>query len=160
MTAVLESLTSSNQANQSNANSNGLPGSRTNLGFDANNTSQAAVELELAAMQELNPSKKRRLVANARERNRVHTISAAFEAVRQQIPCYIVNQKMSKLSILKVATAYIKALAAIIEEDDLNQKRYKETGNANFDNSLSNLALNECTQILKQESRTKKKGLR
>ena len=35
-----------------------------------------------------NMSRERRLIANARERTRVHTISTAFDALRQAIPTY------------------------------------------------------------------------
>lgn len=48
-----------------------------------------------------NLTKERRLVANARERTRVHTISSAFEELRRQIPSYSCNQKLSKLAILR-----------------------------------------------------------
>lgn len=119
--------------------------------------------------QAQNPTKKRRLVANARERNRVHTISAAFEAVRTQIPGFVVNQKMSKLSILKIATAYIQMLGAIIEEDDNNKTLLQSTIEnvdkknfhlIKFDNELSRDAIENLTKILKTESRAKKKGLK
>ncbi|KAK9401625.1 protein atonal 8 [Crotalus adamanteus] len=53
---------------------------------------------EMKALQQT-----RRLLANARERTRVHTISAAFEALRKQVPCYSYGQKLSKLAILRIA---------------------------------------------------------
>ena len=48
-----------------------------------------------------NLTRERRLVANARERTRVHTISSAFDELRAQIPSYSCNQKLSKLAILR-----------------------------------------------------------
>ena len=60
-----------------------------------------------------NMSRERRLIANARERTRVHTISTAFDALRQAIPTYSYNQKLSKLAILRIASAYIKSLSAL-----------------------------------------------
>ncbi|XP_031628737.1 uncharacterized protein LOC116344373 [Contarinia nasturtii] len=58
-----------------------------------------------------NMTRERRIEANARERTRVHTISAAFDTLRQSIPSYSNTQKLSKLSILRVACAYILTLS-------------------------------------------------
>ena len=66
-----------------------------------------------------NMSRERRLIANARERTRVHTISTAFDALRQAIPTYSYNQKLSKLAILRIASSYIKSLSAMTEEPTL-----------------------------------------
>lgn len=62
-------------------------------------------------------TRQRRIEANARERSRVHTISAAFEALRRAVPAYADNQKLSKLAILRIAAAYIVALARLNERD-------------------------------------------
>lgn len=62
-------------------------------------------------------SRARRIIANARERNRVHTISSAFEQLRKSIPCYSGNQKLSKLAILKIATSYIRCLSHVATVD-------------------------------------------
>lgn len=61
-------------------------------------------------------SRQRRIEANARERTRVHTISAAFENLRRAVPAYAHNQKLSKLAILRIASAYIVALACLSEQ--------------------------------------------
>lgn len=58
-----------------------------------------------------NMTRERRIEANARERTRVHTISAAFDTLRQAIPSYSNTQKLSKLSILRVACSYILTLS-------------------------------------------------
>lgn len=58
-----------------------------------------------------NMTRERRIEANARERTRVHTISAAFDTLRNAIPSYSNTQKLSKLSILRVACAYILTLS-------------------------------------------------
>ncbi|XP_047521981.1 transcription factor ATOH8-like [Pieris napi] len=65
-----------------------------------------------------NMTRERRIEANARERTRVHTISAAFDTLRKSIPAYSHNQKLSKLSVLRIACAYISALSSAIEPDD------------------------------------------
>ena len=58
-------------------------------------------------------TRERRMEANARERTRVHTISAAFESLRGVIPTYSNNNKLSKLSILRIACSYILALSRL-----------------------------------------------
>ncbi|KAK9883403.1 hypothetical protein WA026_001576 [Henosepilachna vigintioctopunctata] len=65
-----------------------------------------------------NMTRERRIEANARERTRVHTISAAFETLRKSIPSYSHNQKLSKLSVLRIACSYIMTLSNIVKDDD------------------------------------------
>ncbi|XP_026472912.1 putative uncharacterized protein DDB_G0274435 isoform X2 [Ctenocephalides felis] len=60
-----------------------------------------------------NMTRERRIEANARERTRVHTISAAFDTLRKAIPAYSHNQKLSKLSVLRIACSYIMTLSRI-----------------------------------------------
>ena len=62
-------------------------------------------------------TRERRVEANARERTRVHTISAAFEALRRAVPSYSHNQKLSKLAILRIACSYIMSLARLGDMD-------------------------------------------
>ncbi|KAL8593266.1 hypothetical protein ACOMHN_009920 [Nucella lapillus] len=64
-----------------------------------------------------NMTRERRVEANARERTRVHTISAAFDALRRAVPSYSYNQKLSKLAILRIACNYIMALARLADVD-------------------------------------------
>lgn len=64
-----------------------------------------------------NMTRERRIEANARERTRVHTISAAFDTLRQAIPSYSNSQKLSKLSVLRVACSYIMTLSRMTGED-------------------------------------------
>ncbi|KAL3274623.1 hypothetical protein HHI36_016005 [Cryptolaemus montrouzieri] len=65
-----------------------------------------------------NMTRERRIEANARERTRVHTISAAFDTLRKSIPSYSHNQKLSKLSVLRIACSYIMTLSNIVQNDD------------------------------------------
>lgn len=64
-----------------------------------------------------NMTRERRIEANARERTRVHTISAAFDTLRRSIPSYSNTQKLSKLSVLRVACSYILTLSRIAGSD-------------------------------------------
>ncbi|OCT96639.1 hypothetical protein XELAEV_18008849mg [Xenopus laevis] len=100
------------------------------------------VTSEIKAIQQT-----RRLLANARERTRVHTISAAFEALRKQVPCYSYGQKLSKLAILRIACNYILSLARLADLD--------------YSSDHSNLSFSECveqcTRTLQSEGRSKKR---
>uniref|UniRef100_A0A182NP29 BHLH domain-containing protein n=1 Tax=Anopheles dirus TaxID=7168 RepID=A0A182NP29_9DIPT len=64
-----------------------------------------------------NMTRERRIEANARERTRVHTISAAYEKLRRAVPAYSNAQKLSKLSILRIACSYILTLSRMAGED-------------------------------------------
>ncbi|MBN3305595.1 ATOH8 protein, partial [Amia calva] len=102
----------------------------------------AGVVTEIKAIQQT-----RRLLANARERTRVHTISAAFEALRKQVPCYSYGQKLSKLAILRIACNYILSLAQLADLD--------------YTSDHSNMSFSECveqcTRTLQAEGRSKKR---
>lgn len=64
-----------------------------------------------------NMTRERRIEANARERTRVHTISAAYDTLRKAVPSYSSTQKLSKLSVLRVACSYILTLSRLAGED-------------------------------------------
>uniref|UniRef100_A0A5S6QYY1 BHLH domain-containing protein n=1 Tax=Trichuris muris TaxID=70415 RepID=A0A5S6QYY1_TRIMR len=59
----------------------------------------------------------RRMVANARERCRVHMIGEAFEALRVALPSACPAQKLTKVSILRIACDYIMLLGAMNGRD-------------------------------------------
>lgn len=94
-----------------------------------------------------NMTRERRIEANARERTRVHTISAAFDTLRQTIPSYSNTQKLSKLSILRVACAYILTLSRMAGDD------YSE------DKSEPSIAscLEEITKTIQTEGKSRKR---
>jgi len=102
-----------------------------------------------------NMSRERRLIANARERTRVHTISTAFDALRQAIPTYSYNQKLSKLAILRIASAYIKSLSALTEEEPIS-----DAGAAAESKTPFSACVSECTKTLQMEcrARSRRKG--
>ena len=81
----------------------------------------------------------RRLVANARERSRVHALSNAFEALRGTIPSYSHDQKLSKLTILRVAINYIDALTQLLAPKTPDSER------------RFNQCVEECTSVLQTE---------
>ena len=85
-------------------------------------------------------SNQKRVLANARERSRVHTLSAAFDSLRRAIPCYSVTQKLSKLTILRVAISYIAALEALNCDHVTPKSRQKFA-----------MCVNECSDALQAE---------
>lgn len=94
-------------------------------------------------------SRSRRLIANARERSRIHIMSEAFDSLRRAVPSYSHDQKLSKLAILRLATSYISALAHLkhLAENDSSR------------NSLQLFAdcVDQCTRALQTEGRAKRK---
>lgn len=76
----------------------------------------------------------KRLEANARERERVHNLTAAFEALRQVIPMYGDQPKLSRLSILRIACSYVLVLGALNEID--------------FSEGQNDYTFNECFHML------------
>lgn len=94
-----------------------------------------------------NMTRERRIEANARERTRVHTISAAFDTLRQAIPSYSNTQKLSKLSVLRVACTYILTLSR------MNGLDYSEDQSAPSVQSC----LEEITKTIQTEGKARKR---
>lgn len=53
----------------------------------------------------------RRMEANARERNRMHSLNNALDSLRKVVPCYSKTQKLSKIETLRLAKNYICVLS-------------------------------------------------
>ncbi|XP_064594337.1 uncharacterized protein LOC135461263 [Liolophura sinensis] len=94
-----------------------------------------------------NMTRERRIEANARERTRVHTISAAFESLRRAVPSYSYNQKLSKLAILRIACTYIMALGRLADID------YSTDGNKMDFPECVDL----CTRTIQTEGRARRR---
>jgi len=100
-----------------------------------------------------NMTKQRRIEANARERTRVHTISAAFESLRRAVPSYSYNQRLSKLAILRIACSYILALARLADRDYSSA-----SADLSSDKQLSFAeCVDLCTQTIQSEGRAKRR---
>ena len=104
-------------------------------------------EEEMQHLPSLSSSKRprltynKRLVANARERERVHNLTAAFEALRRVLPMYGDQEKLSRLSILRIACSYVLVLGTL-NEMDFSQGQNAYTLNETF-HMLSYTILNE-----------------
>lgn len=115
--------------------------------IDSSSNQKEIDGIETTARNYKNMTRERRIEANARERTRVHTISAAFETLRQSIPSYSNTQKLSKLSVLRVACAYILTLSRMNGDD------------YSADQSQPSLAscMNEITKTIQTEGKVRKR---
>ncbi len=66
--------------------------------------------------EEMGTEQKRlkRMAANCRERKRMHTVNSAFDELRELVPTYPSNRKLSKIDTLRLACAYIEDLTALL----------------------------------------------
>lgn len=94
-----------------------------------------------------NMTRERRVEANARERSRVHTISAAFEGLRRAVPSYSYNQKLSKLAILRIACTYISALTKLADVEESPSLK-----NTSFAECVDN-----CTRTIQTEGKARRR---
>lgn len=102
------------------------PASSTNLSMSSNesvtNEHLSLCDSLHKAFQagHLTKSRYRRLIANERERNRMHGLNVAFENLRSVLPSLGSSKQFSKYETLQMASNYINALREIILNDDLN----------------------------------------
>ncbi|XP_053988163.1 transcription factor 15-like isoform X2 [Hylaeus anthracinus] len=66
-------------------------------------------------------SMKQRYQANARERDRTHSVNTAFSTLRTLIPTEPVDRKLSKIETLRLASSYISHLGAILVAGPIDQ---------------------------------------
>ncbi|KAM8873057.1 basic helix-loop-helix transcription factor scleraxis [Synchiropus picturatus] len=59
-------------------------------------------------------ARKQRQAANARERDRTHSVNSAFSALRTLIPTEPADRKLSKIETLRLASSYISHLANVL----------------------------------------------
>ena len=58
----------------------------------------------------------KRMLVNARERERMKTLNKGFESLRNALPCYIADGHISKITTLRLAINYIKTLSAVLQD--------------------------------------------
>ncbi|XP_037791454.1 putative protein TPRXL [Penaeus monodon] len=76
---------------------------------------------------------KQRCHANARERDRTHSVNSAFTTLRTLIPTEPADRKLSKIETLRLASSYIshlgtQLLAGPVEQPCLRHTQYNYTG--------------------------------
>ena len=59
-------------------------------------------------------AKKRRVAANARERRRMNSLNVAFDKLRDVVPAFSSDRKLSKYETLQMAQSYIHALQELL----------------------------------------------
>ncbi|XP_039306831.1 basic helix-loop-helix transcription factor scleraxis-like [Solenopsis invicta] len=64
---------------------------------------------------------RQRYQANARERDRTHSVNTAFVALRTLIPTEPADRKLSKIETLRLASSYISHLDAILVAGAIDQ---------------------------------------
>lgn len=115
---------------------------------DSGSTSSSGGDERAKQRNYKNMTRERRVEANARERQRVHTITAAFDNLQSAIPTEEENVKLSKLSVIKIATAYIMALSRMAGHD------YTEDQSAPPVEEV----IKHCSDVIETESRIKKRS--
>lgn len=66
--------------------------------------------------------KQRRLAANARERRRMHGLNHAFDQLRNVIPSFNNDKKLSKYETLQMAQIYINALSELLQTPSVGEQ--------------------------------------
>lgn len=66
--------------------------------------------------------KQRRLAANARERRRMHGLNHAFDQLRNVIPSFNNDKKLSKYETLQMAQIYINALSELLQTPNVGEQ--------------------------------------
>ena len=134
---------------QPNSSSSSQTSSSPRTRNDSGSTSSSGGEEARAKQRNYkNMTRERRVEANARERQRVHTITAAFDNLQGAIPTEEENVKLSKLSVIKIATAYIMALSRMAGHD------YTEDQSAPPVEEV----IKQCSEVIEAESRIKKRS--
>lgn len=84
-------------------------------------------------------SKVKRIAANSRERKRMHTVNSAFDQLRELVPTYPSNRKLSKIDTLRLACTYIQDLVSLLHntqsiqgEDVLYHQPFPAEGFSNY----------------------------
>ncbi|XP_015669607.1 transcription factor 15-like [Protobothrops mucrosquamatus] len=74
---------------------------------------------------------KQRQAANARERDRTHSVNSAFSALRTLIPTEPADRKLSKIETLRLASSYISHLAnmLLLQQQQQQQQQQPPGGN-------------------------------
>ncbi|CAH1803101.1 unnamed protein product [Owenia fusiformis] len=66
--------------------------------------------------------KQRRMKANDRERNRMHSLNGALDTLREVLPCFPEDAKLTKIETLRFAYNYIWALSETLETIEESDK--------------------------------------
>ena len=102
-----------NRANGSAPNGKSSPTAKNGIAGCSSDESSGEVVQEEAILEQ---KKEKRVSANKRERSRMHTVNEAFDSLRELVPTYPSNRKLSKIETLRLACSYIEDLAKLLHE--------------------------------------------
>ncbi|KAI7791261.1 transcription factor 15 [Triplophysa rosa] len=86
----------------------------TGAGSPTRGHGEGARRRGLRGLRRLAGVSKQRQAANARERDRTHSVNTAFTALRTLIPTEPAERKLSKIETLRLASSYISHLANVL----------------------------------------------
>ena len=101
--------------NRNNNNSNCVNSSATSSSDESCNETELKNDLLLLQKRQ------RRCAANMRERNRMHVVNFAFDRLREVVPSYPANRKLSKIETLRMACSYIQELTNLLKSSAVVQ---------------------------------------
>ncbi|XP_043916324.1 protein atonal homolog 1 [Protopterus annectens] len=90
--------------------------------------------------------KQRRLAANARERRRMHGLNHAFDQLRNVIPSFNNDKKLSKYETLQMAQIYISALSDLLQGPEGEQQQ-RQASKAEAGRTVYEVAGTSCRRI-------------
>lgn len=64
------------------------------------------------------PTTTQRRAANVRERQRMYNLNEAFRVLRQSIPTFAYEKRLSRIETLRLTLAYISFLTAVLRGED------------------------------------------
>ncbi|KAJ8934244.1 hypothetical protein NQ314_013490 [Rhamnusium bicolor] len=104
---------------------------RNNVNEDSEDTIISSKSRNTKQKQKPAPlSKYRRKTANARERSRMREINQAFETLRKAVPHISAtqqqNEKLTKITTLRLAMKYISTLSAALSSPDASQDLFSD----------------------------------
>ncbi|XP_058508121.1 transcription factor atoh7 [Solea solea] len=73
-------------------------------------------EMDSMSPEKYEPTSRRRMAANARERKRMQGLNTAFDCLRKVVPQWSQDKKLSKYETLQMALSYIMALNRILTD--------------------------------------------
>lgn len=100
--------------NRNNNNSNSVSSATSSSDESCNETE---LKNDLLLLQK----RQRRCAANMRERNRMHVVNFAFDRLREVVPSYPANRKLSKIETLRMACSYIQELTNLLKSNAVVQ---------------------------------------
>lgn len=110
-------------------------------------SSTGSVQSQGGRVTKKGPKTVRRCKANARERNRMHGLNSALDALRSAVPLSAHHQKLSKIETLRLARNYIRALSRTLRSGESpHPVEYAQTLSNGLSQTTTNL-IATCYQV-------------